>query len=233
MLLEVKNLFAGYGRTQIIYDISINVELKEIVALIGHNGAGKSTTLKAIFGILKPSKGKILYMGKDVSNQSPAANIKEGIRFIPQDRYIFDKLSVMDNLEVSTFTIEDKSELEMRYDTVYNLFPILKERLQQRAGTLSGGERRMLSLGSVLLAQPRLLILDEPSLGLSPIMVQNLMNTIGNLSEKLEMSILLVEQNVKQAFELSNRVYVMKTGQIILEEKGEKLLARGEWWDLF
>jgi branched-chain amino acid transport system ATP-binding protein len=233
MFLEIRKLKSGYGKTQIIHDVSMVIDKKEIVALIGHNGAGKSTTLKAIFGILKPFGGSILYMDEDITHWTPGTKIRRGFCFIPQDQFIFDKLTVRENLEISTYAMTDKSKLESRFVSVYELFPILKQRSNQRAGTLSGGERRMLSLGAVLLMQPELLMLDEPSLGLSPIMVQHLMAAVAELRHGFEMTIFLVEQNVKQAFKLSNRVYVMKTGQIILEERADKLLERGEWWDLF
>lgn len=233
MLLEIKNLDAGYGRTQIIYGISLSINAGEIVSLIGHNGAGKSTTLKTIYGLLKPYRGSIAYKGQDITYQTPVITVKRGIRFIPQERYIFEELTVKENLDISIFTLEDKVGLEDRFEAVYELFPVLRQRLKQRAGTLSGGERRMLSLGAVLLVQPQLLLLDEPSLGLSPVLVQQVMTVIKEINRTIRMTVLLVEQNVKQALKLSNRVYVMKAGHLILEETGEKLLNRGEWWDLF
>lgn len=233
MFLEIRKLKSGYGKIQIIDDVSMVINKNEIVALIGHNGAGKSTTLKTVFGILKPFGGSILYMDEDVTHWTPGTKIKRGFCFIPQDHFIFDRLTVRENLEISTYGMMGRSSLESKFVSVYELFPILKQRSNQRAGTLSGGERRMLSIGTVLLIQPKLLMLDEPSLGLSPIMVQQLMAAVGKLRDNFEMTIFLVEQNVKQAFKLSNRVYVMKTGHIILEERADKLLERGEWWDLF
>ncbi|MFH0811874.1 MAG: ABC transporter ATP-binding protein [Pseudomonadota bacterium] len=233
MLLEVKNLEAGYGKTKILHGITLDIREKEIVGLIGHNGAGKSTTLKTIFGLLRPYKGNIAYMNREITFQPPAANIERGIYFIPQDQFIFSDLTVRENLEISFFTVKDKSSFGSRLEAVYELFPILKDRRNQWGGTLSGGERRILSMGMGLLRQPKLLILDEPSSGLSPITLQHVTKIIRELNNNFGTSILLVEQNVKTAFKLSNRVYVMKTGRIILEETGEKLLERKEWWDLF
>lgn len=233
MLLDVKNLEAGYGKKQVLYDISLQVNEKEIVGMIGHNGAGKSTVFKAIFGMLPPLKGQITYMGRDVTFAPPEIKLDGGIYHIPQDQFIFSDLAVKDNLEISYFTMKDKSRYEARLEEVYQFFPIVKSRLNQLAGTLSGGERRILSIAMGLLRQPKLLMLDEPSSGLSPVAFQNVAGIIRKINDSLGTAILLVEQNVKVAFKLSRRVYVMKTGRMILEETGEKLLQRKEWWDLF
>jgi branched-chain amino acid transport system ATP-binding protein len=233
MLLDVKNLEAGYGKKQVLYDISLQVNEKEIVGMIGHNGAGKSTVFKAIFGMLPPLKGRITYMGRDVTFAPPEIKLDGGIYHIPQDQFIFSDLPVKDNLEISYFTMKDKSRYEARLEEVYQFFPIVKSRLNQLAGTLSGGERRILSIAMGLLRQPKLLMLDEPSSGLSPVAFQNVAGIIHKINDSLGTAILLVEQNVKVAFRLSRRVYVMKAGRMILEETGEKLLQRKEWWDLF
>jgi branched-chain amino acid transport system ATP-binding protein len=233
MLLEVKNLEAGYGKKQVLYDISLCVQEKEIVGLIGHNGAGKSTALRSIFGMLVPMRGQITYQGQDVTFAPPFDKLDSGIYHIPQDQYIFNDLAVKDNLEMAYFTMKDKSAYDNRLQEVYELFPVLKARLNQLSGTLSGGERRMLSIGMGLLRQPKLLMLDEPSSGLSPVAFQNVANTIRKINTSLGTAVILVEQNVKVAFKLSRRVYVMKAGRMILEETGEKLLQRKEWWDLF
>jgi branched-chain amino acid transport system ATP-binding protein len=233
MLLDVKNLEAGYGKKQVLYDISLQVNEKEIVGMIGHNGAGKSTLFKAIFGMLPPLKGQITYMGRDVTFTPPEIKLDGGIYHIPQDQFIFSDLAVKDNLEISYFTMKDKSRYEARLEEVYQFFPIVKSRLNQLAGTLSGGERRILSIAMGLLRQPRLLMLDEPSSGLSPVAFQNVAGIIRKINDSLGTAILLVEQNVKVAFKLSRRVYVMKAGRMILEETGEKLLQRKGWWDLF
>jgi branched-chain amino acid transport system ATP-binding protein len=233
MLLEVKNLEAGYGKKQVLYDISLGVREKEIVGLIGHNGAGKSTTLKCIFGMQSPMRGEITYLGQDVTFVPPSAKLDAGIYHIPQDQYIFSDLAVKDNLEMAYFTMKDKNAYGARLQEIHELFPVLQARLNQLAGTLSGGERRMLSIGMGLLRQPKLLMLDEPSSGLSPVAFQNVAQTIRKINVSLGTAVILVEQNVKVAFKLSRRVYVMKAGRMILEETGEKLLQRKEWWDLF
>jgi branched-chain amino acid transport system ATP-binding protein len=233
MLLEVKSLEAGYGKFKILHGISMVINEKEIVGVIGHNGAGKTTTLKSIFGLIKPSKGNVTYMNQDITFRSPEAKIDKGIYHIPQDQFVFSDLTVGENLEISFFTAKDRSSYESRIEAVHEWFPILRERHNQLAGTLSGGERRLLSLGMGLLRQPSLLMLDEPSSGLSPIALKNVMKIIQEINNNFGTSVLLVEQNVKAAFKVSKRVYVMKAGRFILEETGEKLLERKEWWDLF
>jgi len=231
MLLELKDFEVGYFKRVVVHGISMRVEKGEIVSIIGHNGAGKTTTLKGIMGLLRPLKGKIIYQEEDITGYSPLKNVKNGISFLPQERYIFPELSVRENLDLGAYTVED--DLDSRLELIYQLFPILKERTAQRSSTLSGGERRMLGLGMILVTRPQLLLLDEPSLGLAPVLVMTLLESLKSIRESLRTSILLVEQNVRQAMEFAQRVYVMKMGQIILEESGEKLLRRGEWWDLF
>ena len=233
MLLEAKNLEAGYGKKQVLYDISLAIEDKEIVGLIGHNGAGKSTTLKSIFGLLPPYRGRVIYMGRDMTAAGPSTKMDIGIYHLPQENFLFNDLTVRDNLEVSFFTMRDPALFEARLKEVYKFFPVLSDRQNQLAGTLSGGERRMLGIGMGFLRQPKLLMLDEPSSGLSPVAFQNVARIIRDINSELGTAVLLVEQNVKAAFKISNRVYVMKAGYIIQEETGEKLLERGEWWDLF
>jgi len=233
MLLAVKNLESGYGKKQILYDISLSILPGEIAGLIGHNGAGKSTALQSIFGLLTPYGGQVLYMNRDVTFASPASKLDEGIYHLPQENFMFSDLTVIDNLEMSFFTMKDQSTFESRLNEVYNFFPVLRDRKNQLAGTLSGGERRMLGIGMGLLRKPKLLMLDEPSSGLSPIAFQNVARIIQEINSSLRTAVLLVEQNVKVAFKLSKRVYVMKAGHIILEETGAELLKRKEWWDLF
>jgi len=233
MLLEVKDIKVGYGKRTVIHGASMKVEEGEIVALFGHNGAGKTTTLKGIVGILKPTDGEVVYHERSVTGRSPTVNVTDGITFIPQERIVFGPLNVRENLELGAYTVDDKAEIEKSLEVVQKLFPVLKERELQRASTLSGGEQRMLSLGIGMMARPKLLLLDEPSLGLSPLLVSRLMDTVQEIKETLGTSVILVEQNVKQALRIAQRVYVMKVGQIILEEDGQKFLARGHWWDLF
>ena len=233
MLLEVKNLEAGYGKKQILYDIALSIHEREIVGLIGHNGAGKSTALRSIFGLLTPYHGQVVYRNQDITFESPAAKLNAGIYHLPQENFMFSDLTVVDNLEMSFFTMKDQSGFESRINEVYKFFPVLRDRKNQLAGTLSGGERRMLGIGMGLLRKPQLLMLDEPSSGLSPVAFQNVAKIIQEINSSLATAVILVEQNVKVAFKLSKRVYVMKAGHIILEETGAKLLERNEWWDLF
>jgi branched-chain amino acid transport system ATP-binding protein len=233
MLLAVKNLEAGYAKKQVLYDISLSVHEGEIVSLIGHNGAGKSTTLRSIYGLLTPQRGQILYLDKDMTFALPAEKLARGIYHMPQDHFLFNDLAVRDNLEMGFFTMKDRSDFESRLKEVYELFPVLSRRQAQLAGTLSGGERRMLGIGMGLLRQPKLLLLDEPSSGLSPVIFQNVVQVIQKINQSLGTAVFLVEQNVKAAFTISQRVYVMKAGSIILEETGLNLLGRKEWWDLF
>lgn len=233
MLLEVKNLEAGYGKKQILYDISLSIQEGEIIGLIGHNGAGKSTALRSIFGLLTPHRGQVVFRDQDVTLESPAAKLDAGIYHLPQENFLFNDLTVIDNLEMSFFTMKDPSSLTSTLSEVYEFFPVLNSRKNQLAGTLSGGERRMLGIGMGLLRRPKLLMLDEPSSGLSPVAFQNVTRIIQEINRSLGTAVILVEQNVKVAFKLSKRVYVMKAGHIILEETGAKLLERKEWWDLF
>jgi branched-chain amino acid transport system ATP-binding protein len=233
MLLEAKNLEAGYGKKQILYAIALSIHEGEIVGLIGHNGAGKSTALRSIFGLLPPHRGQVVFMDQDVTFASPAAKLDAGIYHLPQENFLFNDLTVIDNLEMSFFTMKDPSNFPARLDEVYKFFPVLSDRKNQLAGTLSGGERRMLGIGMGLLRRPKLLMLDEPSSGLSPVAFQNVAKIIQEINRTLGTAVILVEQNVKVAFKLSQRVYVMKAGHIILEETGAKLLERNEWWDLF
>ncbi len=233
MLLEVKDLDAGYGKKQILYKIALAIQEREIVGLIGHNGAGKSTALQSIFGLLPPYGGRVSYMGRDITFDTPAAKLEAGIYHIPQENFIFSDLKVVDNLEMSFFTMKDQGGFSSRLDTVFGFFPVLRHRRNQVAGTLSGGERRMLGIGMGLLRNPKLLMLDEPSSGLSPVAFQNVSKIIGEINDTFGTAVILVEQNVKVAFKLSRRVYVMKAGHIILEETGARLLERKEWWDLF
>ena len=233
MLLTVRDLEAGYGKKQILYGLTLSILPGEIVGLIGHNGAGKSTTLQSIFGLITPHQGQIIYMDRDLTFASPASKLDAGIYHLPQENFIFSDLTVTDNLEMSFFTMKDRAAFESRRDEVYQFFPVLRDRKNQLAGTLSGGERRMLGIGMGLLRKPKLLLLDEPSSGLSPVAFQNVAKIIQEINSSLQTAVLLVEQNVKAAFKLSNRVYVMKAGRIILEETGAELLKRNEWWDLF
>jgi branched-chain amino acid transport system ATP-binding protein len=232
MLLEVQNVKIGYGKRRVVNDASLHLEQGEIVALIGHNGAGKTTLLKGIFGFLSPTEGKIIYDGKDITGQRPLYKVKHGITFIPQDKYIYPGLSVKENLDLGGYTV-NKKDKDARLNIIYEVFPKLKERQWQDASSLSGGERRMLGIGMALITMPRLLLLDEPSLGLSPLLVQNMMQILKNIQKDYGVTILLVEQNIREAMRIAQRVYVLKMGQIVHEESAETCIQRDNYWDLF
>ena len=231
MLLKVEELQVGYAKRVVVHRASFHAETGEIVTIIGHNGAGKTTTLKGLFGHLKPAGGRVLYSGSDITGRSPMDNVRDGITYTPQDRYTFPDLSVRENMELGAYTAG--SEVASRIEQAYDVFPILKARAWQRARTLSGGERRMLGLAMALITRPRLMLLDEPSLGLSPVLVQALFTQLRSIRAEQHTTIIVVEQNVKQALGIADRAYVMKMGRIILEEDGASLLSRGQWWDLF
>ncbi|HXY74814.1 MAG TPA: ABC transporter ATP-binding protein [Dehalococcoidales bacterium] len=232
MLLEVENVKIGYGKRRVVNGVSIHLNQGEIVALIGHNGAGKTTLLKGIFGFLNPTEGKIIYDGRDITGQRPLYKVKHGITFIPQDKYIYPGLSVKENIDLGGYTV-DKKDKDSRLAIIYEVFPKLKERQWQDAASLSGGERRMLGISMALITMPRLLLLDEPSLGLSPLLVQNMMQILKRIQESYGVTILLVEQNIREAMRIAQRVYVLKMGQIVHEESAETLLQRDNYWDLF
>lgn len=233
MLLEVKHLEVGYGKRPVVYDISVTVGKGEIVGMIGHNAAGKTTTLKGIVGLLKPSRGEVAYGGYPITGRSPEVNASDGLVFLPQEKAVFTDLTVRENLEIGLYTVHDKADAESRLKLAHGLFPVLKEREQQKAKALSGGEQRMLSLAVALMLKPRLLLLDEPSLGLSPKMVERMMDAIREIQHTLGTGIIVTEQNVKQVLQIAERVYVMKMGRIVLEGRGKELLEQHQWWDLF
>ena len=232
-LLEVRDLVTGYGRKQVTFDVSLRVDVGEIVALMGHNGAGKTTTLKAIAGLLSAWSGQIVLDGEPIGHISSAVRVRRGLSLVPQERFVFADLTVAENLELGGFSVVDSKAVAGQWDKVFALLPILADRRKQLAGTLSGGEQRMLSLGMALMRQPRLLLLDEPSLGLAPLLVERIMQTVQEITRRDNLTVLLVEQNVRHALAIAGRVYVMRTGRVFLEETGAAMAARGQWWDLF
>jgi branched-chain amino acid transport system ATP-binding protein len=232
LLLEVKNLDVGYQDKQVIYDASVNVSGGEFVALIGHNGAGKTTLLKAICGFLKATGGSVTYKGENITNKSPAVNVRKGLSFVHQEKSLFPNLSVLENLQLAAYAVGKTDDLAAKLDDVYRLFPVLKDRGEQLAETLSGGQQKQLAVGMAMLVQPDLLLLDEPSLGLSPNIVKDLGKVLKDI-QAMGTAVLLVEQNVKMAISMAQRIYVMRTGQIILEETREKMMKRPSLWDLF
>jgi len=222
-LLEVKNIFAHYGLVEALKGISLKVNQGEIVALIGPNGAGKSTTLKAICGLIKPTSGEIVFQGEIINGLAPYKLVERGLSLVPEGRRVFSTMTVLENLEMGAFIRNDKKTIEENINQVFGLFPILKERQKQRAGTLSSGEQQMLALGRALMLKPKLLLLDEPSLGLSPNYVEIVFEKIKEINQE-GTTILLVEQNARKALEYCHRGYVFSIGQIFLEDKAENLL---------
>jgi branched-chain amino acid transport system ATP-binding protein len=232
-LLDVRGLFGGYGRKQVVFDVNVHVDEGEIVTVIGHNGAGKTTTLKTIFGMLPAQRGNVVYRDEEITRRSCRHNVLAGMSLIPSERFVFGDLSVVDNLRLGALHEKSTAARDERLEQVYSLFPILGQRSGQRARTLSGGEQRMLSLGVAIMSGPRLLLLDEPSLGLAPSLVQMIFDTIRRLATDEGLSVLLLEQNVGQALRITDRVYVMRSGRIILEETADQMRGRDQYWDLF
>ena len=224
MLLEIKDLRVSYGKIEAIKGISLNVKQGEIVTLVGANGAGKTTLLKTISGLLKPSAGVISFEGKDIQTIAPHNRVLEGLCQAPEGRGIFPGMTVLENLEMGKFSRKEwKNELKEDLDRMYHLFPRLKERQNQTGGTLSGGEQQMLSIGRALMSRPKLLLLDEPSMGLAPMFIKQIFNIIREIQTQ-GVSILLVEQNAAQALSCANRAYIMETGNIVKEGAGKDLL---------
>ena len=222
-LLNVENLEVSYGLIKAIKGISFHVEDGEIVALIGSNGAGKTTTMHAVSKLMEPDTGKIEFAGKDVTRYPAHKIVALGMSQVPEGRRIFQQLKVRDNLTMGAFTRRNKSEFARTLEEMYALFPILKEREHQIAGTLSGGEQQMLAVARAMMAHPKLLLLDEPSMGLSPLYVSQIFSMVGKINES-GVTVLLVEQNAKQALSIAHRAYVLETGNISLEGTGKELL---------
>lgn len=232
-LLSIENLNGGYGRKQVVFDCSMYVKEGEIVGVLGHNGSGKSTTIKTVHGVIPPLGGKIIYQGKDNTGTGTRINVRNGMALIPSERFVFQDLSVLDNLLLGGANEPDVDKRAKRMELVYSLFPILKERSEQLAGTMSGGQQRMVSLGLALMSSPKLLMLDEPSLGLAPTVVQQIFAAVRQLADQEGLGVLLLEQNVGQALRIVDRVYVMRSGRVLLEETVEQMRARDSYWDLF
>lgn len=226
-MLIIENLFVNYGMIKALQGISLMVNEKEIVALIGNNGAGKTTTLKAISGLIKPVSGKIYFQNIEITKLNSSQIAKLGIIQVPEGRKPFANLTVYENLRLGAYFVNKKREIEKRLSFVFQIFPRLKERLKQPAGTLSGGELQMLAISRSLMAKPKLLLLDEPSMGLSPILVDEIFSVIKKINEE-GTAILLIEQNAAKALSYSQRAYVLETGKIMLEGKNEDLIKNGE-----
>ncbi len=221
-ILKIDNVHSYYGRIHALKGISIDVNEGEIVTLIGANGAGKSTTLRTISGLLHPRQGTITFEGQDISQVEPHLIVQRGLGHVPEGRGVFPKLTVLENMELGAFNLNDRAELERRMDYAFSLFPRLKERINQKGGTLSGGEQQMLATARGLMLNPRLLMLDEPSMGLAPVLVELIFDIIKTMNEK-GTTILLVEQNALMALSIAHRGYVLQTGQIVLSDTAENL----------
>ncbi|MGE5396957.1 MAG: ABC transporter ATP-binding protein [Chitinophagales bacterium] len=221
-MLEVKNIEVFYGAIQALHDVSFSVEEGEIVTLIGANGAGKSTTLRAISGLIHPRKGEIFYRNTDISRVPPHKIVNMGISHVPEGRRILPGLTVLENLRLGAYTRHDKREIGISMERVFASFPRLKERLNQPAGTMSGGEQQMLAIGRALMARPSLMILDEPSMGLSPLLVQEIFSIIKTINQE-GTTVLLVEQNAFMALKVAHRGYVLETGNIVLSGSASEL----------
>jgi len=221
-LLEVESIHAYYGNIHALKGITINVKKGEIVTLIGANGAGKSTTLRSISKLIQTRSGKIIFDGEDITDYKPHDLVYKGISMVPEGRGVFAKLSVEENLEMGAFSRDDNKGIKKSFEQVYTLFPRLKERRSQVAGTLSGGEQQMLATGRALMTAPRLMLMDEPSMGLAPILVENTFETIKEINRE-GTTILLVEQNATMAFSVADRGYVLQTGEIVLQDTSDAL----------
>jgi branched-chain amino acid transport system ATP-binding protein len=222
-LLELDNVHTYYGHIHALKGVSLNVEQGEIVTLIGANGAGKSTTLRTISGLIRPRHGKITLGGKDITHLPAHQIVSVGVGHVPEGRGIFPRLTVRENLEMGAFTVNDRAEIAQRIEHVFTLFPRLKERINQYGGTLSGGEQQMLATGRGLMLNPKILLMDEPSMGLAPMLVETIFDIIRELNHKAGTTILLVEQNAQMALSVAHRGYVLQTGEIRLQGEAAKL----------
>ena len=226
-MLEVKNLSVHYGMIQAVRNVNFKVNEGEIVSLIGANGAGKSTILKTLSGLIHPSEGEIVYLGENIASTSAKKIVEKGLVQVPEGRHVFPGLTVKENLELGAFLRKDKEEVQKDMEAVFERFPILKERKDQDAQTLSGGEQQMLAMGRALMSRPKLLLLDEPSMGLAPIFIREIFKIIQEI-QKTGTTVLLIEQNAKMALSISNRAYVLETGSVVLSGTGQELLESDE-----
>ncbi|HUH66150.1 MAG TPA: ABC transporter ATP-binding protein [Syntrophales bacterium] len=225
-MLKLYNVQTFYGNVQVLKNLSIEISHGEIITLIGANGAGKTTTLMSISGIVPPRAGEIIFDNKPIHNLSPADIVSSGISLVPEGRRVFPRLTVMENLDMGAFLRKDKADIKKDMDHVFELFPILAERRHQQGGTLSGGEQQMLAISRALMARPRLLLLDEPSLGLGPIFVKLIFDIIRKINSENKTTIFLVEQNAHMALKVAHRGYVMENGRITMEGTADTLLHK-------
>jgi len=223
-MLEVENVSAAYGLVQILWDVSFKIEEKEIVSVIGPNGAGKTTLVKTVMGVLPAKTGTIRFKGENIEKLRPYEIVKKGVTLIPEGREIFPKMTVEENMLLGAYTINDKNAVKESKERIYQIFPVLKKKEKALAQTLSGGEQQMLVICRSLMSNPQLLILDEPSLGLAPILVGKVLDTLRKINEE-GVTILLVEQNIRDSLNIADRGYVLEKGKIIIEGKGRELLS--------
>ena len=224
IMLKIDNIHVYYGAIHALKGVSLEVHTGEIVTLIGANGAGKSTTLRTVSGLLAPKSGGISFLGENIAGMPAHEIVKHGISQVPEGRRIFAEMSVQENLEMGAFTRKDKAGVEKDFEIVYNRFPRLKERRKQQAGTLSGGEQQMLAMGRALMSRPKLLLLDEPSMGLAPLLIKEIFSIIEDINRE-GTTVLLVEQNANMALSIAHRAYVMETGRITLQGAAKELAA--------
>ena len=231
--LAARALVAGYGKKRVVDGVDLEVEAGRILLVLGHNGAGKTTLARALFGLAKVSAGAVRLGGRDITGRSPARNVADGFAFVPQGHGVFRSLSVADNLELGGFVEHERARLAERRELVFGLFPILAERRAQLAGTLSGGQQQMLAIGIALMHAPRLILLDEPSIGLAPNLVEKVMQSVVQINRTLGATILMIEQNVKASLPIAHRVAVLKTGRKIYDGPPEPLADHVRLMELF
>lgn len=227
-LLEAHSIYAGYTDINILKGVTLEVHPGEIVCVIGPNGAGKSTVFKAIYGFLKVRQGQVIFDGQDITNHRPQENLRAGMANVPQLRSLFPQMTVIENLEMGMYIERDRKRIAQRIDYVLNLFPRLAERRHQMAGTMSGGEQRMLEIGRSLMLEPKLVLMDEPSAGLAPLIVHMIFENIQRLNEEIGLTVLMIEQNARQGLEISDRGYVLELGQNSYQGTGQELISNEE-----
>jgi branched-chain amino acid transport system ATP-binding protein len=231
--LAVSGLTSGYGKKTVVTGIDLELHVGEIMAVLGHNGAGKTTLLRAIFGLIQTRAGRVTFDGRDITGRSPSANITDGLALVPQGHGIFRTLNVRQNLELGGFAITDRNAIAERMESVFTLFPVLRERQAQIGGTLSGGQQQMLAIGMALMSGPRLLILDEPSIGLAPLLVERVMASIREINHNYGTTILLVEQNLKHALKIAGRAVVLNRGAKVYDGEPAALADERKLLEMF